>query len=100
MANIGARVRKTTTMWQTISKYFSNTENFNRNAVGLVFCTNLMSSVPTSYRRRQQGLDLPMVPGFLTYTMMMIATVYRGNGKKLSVLASLGKGNLNEKIPH
>lgn len=72
MANIGARVRKTTTMWQTISKYFSNTKNFNRNAVGLIFCTNLMSSVPTSYRRRQQGLDLPAVPGFKLMAFILL----------------------------
>ena len=62
-----------------------------------------MSSVLTSYRRGHQGLDLPAVPGFklmliilLPYTMM-IATAYKGLWQE-TVLASLGKGNLNEKI--
>lgn len=94
--------------WQTISKYFSNTENVNRNAMELIFCTDLMSSVLTSYRRGQQGLDLPAVPGFklMIFCLASLLTPWwwwqqriREYGKKLSVLASLGKGNLNEKNP-
>lgn len=63
--------------WQIISKYFSNTKNFNRNAMELIFCTDLMSSVPTSYRRAQQGLDLPAVLGFKLMPFILLPYLHQ-----------------------